>query len=95
MPLFQRSTETGIEFINQDGVPIAGIRDDGVFWGSGAPAAAGVAAQGPKGDKGDPGPAGPGVQPQAVQITPPKDLASAVAATRAIINVLNEAGITV
>lgn len=94
MPLYQRSTETGIEFINQNGDAVAGIRDDGTVWGL-KTAAGGASAPGATGPAGPKGEDGAGVQAQAVTITPPKDLASCVAATRAIINVLHDAGITV
>lgn len=97
MPLFQRSTETGIEFVNHEGVAVAGIRDDGTIWGvaSGPVGGAAMGPPGPKGDQGDPGTDGAGLQAQAVTITPPKDLSSNIAATRAIISVLHDAGITV
>lgn len=97
MPLFQRATENGIEFVNQEGETVIRLKDDGTIWGASAPVG-GAGAPGPQGLPGQPGPAGAdgtGIQAQAVAITPPKDLASCVAAVRAIINVLHDAGITV
>lgn len=95
MPLNQRTVENGIEWVNQTGEAVAGVRDDGTVWGLKTAAAPGAPTAGPKGEPGPAGADGAGLQAQAVTITPPRDLASCVAATRAIINVLHDAGITV
>lgn len=97
MPLFQRATQNGIEFVNQEGVAVIRLNDDGTIWGASTPTG-GAGQPGPQGPQGQTGPAGAdglGLQAQAVAITPPKDLASCVAAVRALINVLHDAGITV
>lgn len=100
MSLVQRTVASGIEWVDsQSGEAVAGIRCDGTVWGklaAGSSGSAGSAGQqGAPGEKGEPGEAGAGIQAQAVTITPPKDLASCVAAVRAVINVLHDAGITV
>lgn len=101
MPLVQRTVADGIEWVdNTSGEAVAGIRNDGTVWGKGPQQASSGAAgppgqQGLPGEKGEAGQDGAGIQAQAVTISPPRDLASNIAATKAIINVLHDAGITV